>query len=306
MKHSRFVLFTTLAFAAACGTEDIAEPTLDVDAQFAKNQRAACRAQVLAPGTTSGTVSADDCVFTNLNGGEQYEDLYLVNQGRLGTNDGNTMATFSLETEDFNWIYGLGGFQGKEIFPTPVYAFRRGPAGVYEFPSGFSRNTFSIIGGEPMYKIWVGGQDDAQLGDYTLTATANPVTNTCTTGHRVYLQGDVSFSSSITDGTSCAGTVQFGDFIGEPLSFQYWWVRMSPGETITMALDGIQEETTAAAIIDFGGDFVLDLGDGEGDTDRFVSFTAQSRTDIYVEVSMRGGEGRSTPYTMTVDGPDTK
>ena len=302
MKTARVLLVSAVTVAAACGG-DIAQPTLDdVSPDFSKNQRAVCRAQPLALGVTDGSVTTDDCVFTNADGGTQYEDLFLVNQGRLGAADGNTMATFSVETDDFNWIFGLGGFDGKEIFPTPVYAARAGFAGSFDW-----RNTISVIGGEPVYKMWVGGRDDAQLGDYTLTTSANPVGNVCTEGHLVYLQGDVSFSSTITESTACEGEVEFGPNIGTPLSFQYWYVAMNEGETVTLALDGVQDETVTAAIIDFGtGESVLDFSEGDGDTDRFVSFTAGRRVYLYVEVSMVRGEGRSSPYTATIDGPDTK
>ena len=310
MKRMRFLLLATVAFAAACGAEDIAQPVLDdIDPAFAKNnQRSQCRASVVAPGANQGTVSADDCVFPG-DHGNQYEDLYLVNQGRLGTRDGNQMATFALETEDFDWIFGFGGFVGKEIFPTPVYAFRSGPAGVYSapWPGGpfpeFNFNTFSVIGGEPVYKMWVGGQSEEQVGDYTLTVSANPVSNTCAEAHRVYLQGDVSFSSSISDDNACEGVAVEGPFPGTLLSLQYWWVRMSAGETITLELDEIDGNTVAAAIFGPGG-FDVDVGDGSGDTDRSVTFTTPIRADIYVEVSVV--RGNTASYTATVDAPDTR
>lgn len=309
MRNTRILLVSAVTLLAACGGE-IANPTLDdVEPNLAKSARAQCAPSVLGPGATSGSVTEDDCLFFN-GFTDQYEDLYLVPQGRLGTQDGNVMATFSLEAESFNWIFGLGGNVGREVFPTPVYAFRTGPAGVYTAPNGFSLNTFSIIGGEPIYKMWVGGRGPTELGDYTLSVSANPVTNTCVTGHRVYLQGDVSFSSTLADANSCEGVVEVGPNVGSPLSYQYWWVRMSAGETITLALDGVEEVTTAAAIIDFNSpnpmdwQVSLDLGDGEGDADRFVSFTAQRRTDIYVEVSAL--RGRTTGYTATVDGPNTR
>lgn len=302
MKNLRIVSTVAVAFLAACGGDQITRPEASDSASpsFAKvNARALCRPAVLALGATEGAVTVGDCLFND----NQYEDLYLVPQGRLGTGNGAQMATFSLEAPGFDWIFGLGGQTG-DVFPTPVYAFRSGPAGVSTAPNGFVVNTFSLIGGEPVYKMWVGGQGLEQLGDYTLTVSAEPVSNTCVKGHRVYLQGDVTFASSIENETSCRGTVAFGPNEGLPLNYQYWWIRVSAGETITLALDGVQDPTVTAAIIDLGlGQAELDFGTGPGDTDRFVSFTAQRRTDIYVEVS--SAPDVVSAYTATVNGPDT-
>lgn len=304
MKADRLVIAVCLTFIASCGGDDLVQPGLDdLEPSLAKvNQRATCRPSVLTPGANQGTVSADDCVFNN-GTEDQYEDLYIVPQGRLGTMNGNQMATFALEAEDFDWIFGFGGKTG-EIFPNPVYAFRRGPAGVYTSSTGFAINTFSVVGGEAVYKMWVGGQSTSDVGDYTLTAAAAPVSNSCATGHRVYLQGNVTFTSSIENGNSCRGTIAIGPHIGQPLNYQYWWIRVSAGETITLELNGVEEPTMAALIIDWGlNQASLDLGDGPGDTNRFVTFTAQRRTDIYVEVSTIPDVVAA--YTATVDGPDT-
>lgn len=303
MRFARPLVMPLVALAAACGGADLAQPVLDdLEPSFAKtNARALCRPTVIQPGANVGTVTTDDCVFNN-GSVDQYEDIYLVPQGRLGTGGGSQMATFALEAPGFHWIFGLGG-QGRDVFPNPVYAFRRGAAGNYVV-GGFKINTFSLIGGEGVYKMWVGGQGPAQLGDYTLTATAEPVSNTCAKGHRVYLQGTVTFSSSIDNDTACRGTVQFGPYAGAPLNYQYWWIRVFPGETVTLAVDGVQHASMAAAIIDFGTNQAqLDLGDGPGDADRFVSFTATQRTDLYVEVS--SAPDVVSTYTATVSGPGT-
>jgi len=276
------------------------EPAIEAaDRSNAHELRAKCRPAPLRPGVNFGTVSTEDCIFNN-GSFDQYEDIFIVSQGRLRSSGVNQMATFALEDGGFNWIFGLGAMSG-DIFPNPVYAFRRGPAGVHDI-NGFLINTFSVIGGDPVYKMWVGGQDTAQVGDYTLTVGAELVSNTCAKGHRVYLQGDVSFSSAIANENSCSGIIQFGPNEGQPFNFQYWWIRLSAGETITMELTGLEDSTVAAAIIDFVlGEISLDLGDGPGDADRFVTFTASSRRDIYVEVS--SAPDAVSPYTVNFDGP---
>lgn len=275
---SLIVSLLTMTSASSLAVEPAAN---SAGAKVQAELRKVCQPSPLAPGTNYGTLEAGDCYYGIL---DQPEDIYLVSQGRLKSSKSNQMATFSMEDNGFNWTFGLGLNTGG-VFPDPVHASRRGPAGVYDV-GGFSINTFSVIGEAPVYKMWVGGQDSTQLGDYSLTASVEPVSNTCERNYRVYLQGNVTFDADINNGNSCEGIIQFGPHAGNPLNYQYWWVLVTPGQTVTLNLSGVGEETMAAAIINWSTNQAeLDLGDGAGDTDRSVTFTSEYRALLYVEVS---------------------
>lgn len=300
MRRISTLVITGLLCAASTTAVQAAEPAAGdrPERNGAGNLRAQCKITPLRPATVFGTITTDDCPFDN-GGIEQREDLYLVQQGRQKSRGGDSMLTFTVETLDFDWIFGIGDQNPGGVFPDPVHAFRRGPAGVYDI-NGFAINTFSIVGAEPVYKLWVGGQGPEQLGEYSLDTRTEATTDTCEAGHRVYLQGDVTFSSSIANERSCRGTIEFGPNAGLPLNYQYWWVRLDAGETITLSLSGIEDPTMAAAIVDFGtGEVALDLGAGPGDTDRSVTFTTSRTADFYVEVS--SAPDVTSPYDLTFE-----
>jgi len=295
LKHT--LVLSAAVLAAGCAddtTEPIAAPTVEAEA---KSKRATCRPSPLSTSTT-GEITADDCLFDEA-GREQREDIYLAIQSRLGRTDrsGSTMLTFT-GAADFDAIFGIGAQSGGEIFPDPVYGFARFPAGTTQTFG----NSFSFIGSDPVYKMWFGGQDGTQLGSYTLTTTVEPSIDTCENGHWVFLQGEGSFSSDISNETSCRGEVTFGPNVGLPLNYQFWYIKLLPGETFTATLDGVTDPTVALAALDFfTGQGDLDLGDGPGDTDRAVSFTATRQFYLYVEVS--SAPDITSPYTLSFTGP---
>jgi hypothetical protein len=211
---------------------------------------------------------------------------------------GANMLTFTGDA-DFDAIFGIGGKTGREIFPTPVYGFSGFDAGA----TGTFGNSFSFIGSGPVYSLWFGGQGPGQLGTYALTTSIDPSVDTCENGHWVFLQGDVAFTSDISDATSCQGTVTVGPNVGQPLNYQFWYYKLLPGETIELSLTGLDPDPTLTlAAIDFGaGQSALDFSDGPGDTDRSVGFTATRQVYLYVEVS--SAPGVTSGYTLTVDGP---
>lgn len=304
MKRQLPGLLLLAALSAACDTGELVQPVTDdllVTAE-AKTDKA-CKPRMLAP-NQSGVVTADDCVFDIGNGSVRYEHTFRVNQARLGNKDvgGNSMLTFTMETTDFDAIFGLGGFD-KSGFPDPVYAFRRFPAGQYYATNGFQLNSFSIIGGELQYGMWVGGDTDADVGAYTLTTRVDGISHTCIENRRVYLQGSVAFDYSITNENSCRGTVSVGPYIGAPLNYQYWWTRLRAGQTVTVEVEGAGDPTMTLALIDWWGDAVLDFSDGAGDTTRSATFTAPRNMELYVEVS--SAPDVVDDYRLAFTGPGT-
>lgn len=298
MKTPALIVSAAVAVAvSACADQqtDLLAPNA---ADEARSARADCRPAQLSI-TTTGDVATDDCVFDN-GGTPQYEDIYFVNQRRLGMNDlsGASMLTFT-GGADFDAIFGIGARTGREIFPTPVYGYSSFGAG----DTGTFYNSISFIGSAPMYSMWFGGQGPAQLGSYTLTTSIGPSIDTCENGHWVFLQGDIAFTSDISDATSCQGTVSVGPNVGQPLNYQFWYYKLLPGETIRLSLTGLDPDPTLVlAAIDFGtGQAELDFSDAPGDADRSVTFTATRQLYLYVEVS--SAPGVSSGYTLTVDGP---
>ncbi len=279
--------------AAACTADDPVQPDLDelsVRAEAPSNQRKACRPAPLSAVTT-GTIDEGDCPFVNA-GVTQYEDMYIVSQGRLGgSTDGSTMLTFTGDAA-YDVIFGLGEM-GGEIAPDPVYGYTRTP----NLP-----NAFSIAGSDAVYKMWFAGTGPDQLGDYTLTTTVEPTKSVCETGRLVFLQGDVSFSSSIDDASSCLGQVNYGPNAGAPLIYQYWYAKLLAGQEVTLTLEGVDpdEPTVTLAGILLGTPFAnLDFASGAGDTDRSVTFTAPATRYYYLEVS--AAPGASSPYTFRME-----
>ncbi len=299
MRYPSLLAAACVMAVAACDVQDPTQP-LDVptSAVEARSQRASCHAGMLAP-TTAGAVTADDCLFES-GSVTRHEDLFLVNQRRLGMSDlsGATMLTFSA-TAGFDAIFGVGGFDPREVFPTPVYGNASFPAGS---ASGWG-NSFSLVSSETMLKAWIAGQTAADVGAYTLSTSMAPSIDTCENGHWVFIQGDVAFSSAISDATACEGTVQFGPYIGAPLNFQFWYVKLRAGETLHATLTGSDfDPSIVLAAIDFGtSQSALDFSAGPGDDDRAVSFTATREFYLYLEAS--SAPGVEAAYTLTVDSP---
>lgn len=299
MKWTRTLPLLALAAFAACDTPDPVNPALDAESLIAeaRNPKAACRPTAQLANVTTGTISTGDCVFENA-GVVQYEDLFLVNQNKLGQPDrsGATMLTFTGEAP-FNAIFGLGRVdQGS---PSPVYAFTRFNAG----QTGTFRNSFSVVGSSAQYKLWFGGQAPDQLGSYLLTTSVNPTKDTCESGHFVFVEGRVSFDSEIAEGaSSCDGFVEVGPFIGTPLNYQYWYVKLLPGQTVEARLTGNTEATTALLAADFGSSKTdLDLGQGPGDTDRSVRLTNERTSERYIYLEVSSVDGTATTYTLSID-----
>lgn len=288
----------TLVAIAACDVQSSVEPTLDpsVEVSGAKSQRADCRVEQLSS-TTTATLE-EGCAF-DTGSGIRYEDLYLVNQKRLGMSDlsGASMLTFT-GAADFDAIFGLGR-QGPDLFSDPVYGFTRFAGGATDTFG----NAFSFVGSKNVYKFWFGGQTSDQLGEYSLTTSIEPTVDTCENGHWVFIQGDARFSSDISDATSCQGTVEFGPNVGLPLNYQFWYYRIQAGETVNVELSGLSDDPSLTlAAIDLGtGESVLDFSEGPGDTTRSVSFTASRDFYLYLEVS--SSPGVVSDYTLVVDGP---
>lgn len=295
MSLQRTLVLSSAVLLSACGADTPTDHSADVLAAEAASeaQRAACRPAPFS-GTTSGEITADDCLFETSNG-VQHEDLFLVSQSRLGRDDlsGATMLTFT-GSADFNAIYGVGEMSGS-IFPEPVYGFARFGAGAV----GAFGNSFSLIGSQNVYKMWFGGQNADQLGSYTITTSVEPSIDTCENGHWVFLQGTGGFSSDISNETSCRGTVQFGPNVGMPLNYQFWYMKVVAGETLSATLTGVSDPTVALAA--FGpGPGQLDLGNGAGDTERSISFTAASTGWVYLEVS--SAPDVTSAYTLSFRG----
>lgn len=299
MRYPSLMAAACVMAAVACDVQDVTQPLeAPASAAEAKSQRAACSARALSS-TTTGVVAVDDCLFT-AGTVERHEDLYLVNQRRLGMPDlsGANMLTFGA-TADFDAIYGIGGVDPREVFPTPVYGYARFTAG----STSTRGNSFSLISSETTLKAWFAGETTADLGSYSLSTSIEPSIDTCENGHWVFIQGDVSFSSGISDARSCQGTVTFGPNAGSPLNYQFWYVKVHAGETLNATLAGLDPDPTLVlAAIDFGtGQSELDFGTGPEATERSVSFTATRDLYVYLEVS--SAPGVTSPYTLTVDAP---
>jgi hypothetical protein len=160
-----------------------------------------------------------------------------------------------------------------------------------------------MIVGDPEYKLSIGGLDQTQLGSYTLTTEVGHGGDfTC--GDFPVMVGSTQFSSQISGGNSCAGTIEFGPNKGQPLIYQGRGAQLEAGKTYTISITGLAGGDEAVALFVAAVplapaiDHQLDLGDGVGDTERTVTFTASRSGLYYIEVS-NAPEAMSN-YTLTL------
>lgn len=298
MRFQKTALLSAVLLAAACAPQDNNSPT---EPQFAvvpekgKPQDVACRPADLKA-VENGKIKKNDCLFVNGQGVEQRENLFRVDQLALGLPDlsGANMLTFTPDAE-FSGIFGVSNWD-ETRFGVPVYGYNN-------FVANSTDRTFSIIGSNPEYKLFISGADATQLGKYTLTTTVAASSNSCTSGSRTFLQGNVAFSSTIDDGNSCDGTIAVGPYAGGPLKYQFWYAKLKAGQTVTVSIDGVDtnDPTITLAAIVFGSPFArLDFADSAGnDPDRSLTFTAPFEAYYYIEVSGAPGVSSSYDFSFT-------
>ncbi|MEA3246617.1 MAG: hypothetical protein U9Q74_10735 [Gemmatimonadota bacterium] len=282
------VTIGAMFLAVACAPADKALAPPAAPDFKGKPQDVACKTKDLKA-VQKGKITANDCLFE----GTQRENLYRADQQALGLPDfsGSHMLVFEQDAE-FDGIYGISDWDDTP-FGDPVFGYQT-------FVANDASRSFAVIGSDPEYKLFVSGADETQLGKYTLTTSVATSANSCETGRRTVLQGNVAFSSAITDATSCEGVVEVGPYVGQPLNYQFWYAKLTTGQNVTVRADGIDgdDPSVTLAVIVFGSPFAqLDFSSGAGDTDREISFTVPFDAYYYVEVS--SSPGVSSPYHLT-------
>lgn len=295
MRIRRSLLLSIALVVSACAQQDApTAPQLSVIPEKGKPQEIACRRAELKP-DQNGKIKTNDCLF----GVDQREDRYHVDALGLGMPDlgGGHMLTFSADAK-FDGIFGVQKWDPVEL-NSLVYGYAR-------FTGG-NPNSFSLIGSDPEYAFYFSGADGTQTGKYRLTTTVEPSSNTCSTGRLVFLQGTVGFDGTINDDNACDGTVAVGPNVGNPLKFQYWYVKLDAGQSATLSIDGVDgsAQTVTLAVIRWGEDGPLnswlDFSTSAGDTDRSITFTAPAFGYYYLEVSSLPGDGSDYHLSFSAD-----
>jgi hypothetical protein len=272
-------------------TGDVSAPAVPYDFSFGEVTYDPCALKTMDLQETAN-ISTNDCLFQ----GTQYEDIYRLVTADLVQQSGQSFVgspklTLTAST-DFN---GVLGFQGADpgLFQGLVHRFRNNltPAGPV---------SFSMIGGEPEYKVFIGGLSQTELGSYTLSTTVAPG-GEITCDDVLVMAGSAVFPSEINDANSCAGTIAFGPNVGQPLMFQPRYARLEAGKSYTISVTGIMADPVALFVsalpLSSGVDQTLDLSSGAGDPDRSVTFTASQNGFYYMEVS--SVPGNASGYTLS-------
>lgn len=298
-----------LAVACAPADKALAPPP---GADFAASNRDVNCVTRTLKNVQKGTIRANDCLFDAGRRG----NLYRADQQTLGLPDltGATMLQF-VPDAGFDGTLGFSPWRdarglsdahdAQGNFDQDDSVFGDLVLGYQTFAAHDTSRSMAVIGSAPTYKMFVAGSDSTQRGKYTLTTSVAASANSCETGRRTFLQGNVAFSSAITDATSCAGVVEVGPYIGQPLNYQFWYARLVSGQNATVRIEGIDPDdpSVTLAVIVWGPPGLplpfpqLDFSAGAGDTDRAVSFTAPVDAFYYVEVS--SSPGVSSPYRLT-------
>jgi hypothetical protein len=242
----------------------------------------ACAPRTLASQHT-GTLNGTDCAAGG-QGATAYEESYTFATASFAAARGVTgPALFDISlTASFNGTLTLN--QTDQELATR------------DFQASTPRSMYILADGGS-FEVTVRGGDDTQVGGYDLSTSVGEIGNYfCGTG---FLATTLTFSSTITDVDSCAGTIEFGPNVGQPLQFQYWYAKLEAGTTYTFEATGITNPTFALFVsnADFATEQTLDLGEADGDTDRIVTFTPAATTYYYIEVSKAPGD--AAPYTLS-------
>lgn len=198
--------------------------------------------------SVSGTISANDCLFTVA---ERRSDYYSV------TIPNGTAYEFTT-TSDFAGLWGV-----KEATADPNVGL--------VFGSRALGQAMRVVGNGAPLQLFLSGQDGSSFGSYTITRSeAEPFT--CGRVH-VIVPG-AAFDADLNDGNACATTIQFSPFpdvIGRPLLYHGYNVRLLKDVSYTFRLSGLSPTVGMGFTIFLGGQ-VLRQSVGDFATTREFTF----------------------------------
>jgi hypothetical protein len=169
------------------------------------------------------------------------------------------------------------------------------------FTDSTSRPLYFVSDGGT-FEVFVSAVVGSTGGAYTLTAAASAFGDYfCETG---FVGTPVTFDLVISDANSCAGTIEFGPFVGQPLQYHYWYARLEAGRTYRVQATNLTDATVALFVInaDFVTDENLALDDGTNAPSRTITFVPSADGYYYFEVSKSPGADASYSFQFREGG----
>lgn len=242
--------------------------------------------------STSGSWAETDCMFTDSEGNQKYEDIYEVSLSAptavdlTGTSEGTRVIA--------GWTSDPGGPSTGE-----VYVFGRGDDEV-------SYRTLLAPG---TYRIWMGRDDGVGAGAYSFSLTSASSSNDAGCGG-VGLVPPFSSSQALDASVDCLVEIQYSPFpevIGLDTIEEYFVFKGFEGVTysITATRTGGDEAFAPFPTVFLGqGQVVQYLGD-PSDSSKSISFTPSATRYFTLGVASVFGPNQTITegtYTLSVSG----
>lgn len=110
--------------------------------------------------------------------------------------------------------------------------------------------SFSFIGGQPGYQLFVSNRDNGETGGYHLETRPEPITYAC--NRLIFLDAPARFRQELDAARACSVTIQFSPYpeaIGQPLLAQYHYAKLEAGRSYEVRAEGLSEAFPAGLTV---------------------------------------------------------
>ena len=260
-----------------------------------------CALRTLALEVT-GSISDADCAYSDASR-TTWEEFYAVDPGALASAAGVDAGSAPLlvVTVDADFDVLIGFQEAGEGSDGLVYDFSQVDV---DASTGRATTSFSVIAPASSYRLFIGGNDVSDTGDFTLTTSVRPTGTwdpSLNTAH--VIAGSATFAGAIDGASSLQGTINVGPASGQPLQYQYWLAKLEAGTSYRFALEDIAGTNLAAFVsatpLSTGVDSELDVPASDADREREIVFTASVDGYYYLEAS--GSPTANAGYTLVLE-----
>ena len=207
----------TATVAASRGVHSVAVAVTVVDP---------CAPLPLALGTTTGEITAGDCLQAPSGRFSDYFSLAPANGEVV------LLATSGLD--------GITGVKEATLDPALGTVFGSRANGA----------TYRVVGNGDPLQFYVSGRTSETFGAYAVTRGTSAEAFEC--GALTFVVPGASFANTLTEATSCRYTIRFSPFpeaIGQPIATQSYWMRLQAGRAYTVTLGGVHAGFNAGLTI---------------------------------------------------------
>lgn len=229
--------FGIFALTACDATPDqsITEPEL-ITAEAAPAGFGTCMSKSLKE-QQKGNITPGSCLFSaDLDRRSAYYDVTTPPAGQMLT---------LTASPDMDAIFGI-----KQDTQDPTQGIVWGSLA----PNAGGSATMRFVGASPTQQVFVSNRNPGERGKFELSSSVAPFAYQC--GIPTVLEAPVSFSPTIDDATACHWTIEYTPFpeaLGKPLLGHFFNVKLVPGQSYELRVEGLSGAFNPAFTLYFGG-----------------------------------------------------